>query len=476
MSFCVVGIIGLQLFWNYQNYKSTVKVFDHDINEALNKAVDRETDQRQDQIVARFKKWLADTSFITITCDYNNHDSATVFHTRDTHPKFKGGKSFTFGLADFTKKLKRITPEAKAYMINHFGDMILKDHLKQGVIYNYTQKLGDSLDKVFKASRVNKAALGKLFKEELAQKNIRVPFAVNPRKGAMPYLTHTVNSDLRKPYHTDLVYAGFESPNSYFFKEMKWVIVSSLLLIAITLCCFTYTVKTLLSQHKLAALKDDFINNMTHELNTPLASIKITAEALKSFDHNPHTRLEYLDIISYQVDKLTGLTGQILNTGKLLKASERTWTGINLNELVQKAIFDLKPQSDKQGALINYTGVAKELHIKGETTSLLNAFTNIIDNALKYTTRSPKVDINLSSCSGYAEIAFSDNGIGIPGEYRDKVFENFFRVPQGNTHNVKGYGLGLSYVSQVIKQHKGVISLSANQPYGSTIVIKLPLS
>ena len=92
MSFCVAGIICLQLFWNYQNYRSTVKTFDHDINEALNKAVGRETDQRQDQIVARFKKWLADTSFITITCDYKNRDSATVFHTRDTHPKFKEDK------------------------------------------------------------------------------------------------------------------------------------------------------------------------------------------------------------------------------------------------------------------------------------------------------------------------------------------------------------------------------------------------
>ena len=361
-------------------------------------------------------------------------------------------------------------------MIDHFGDIILKRDLKQGIIYDYTQKLGDSLNKVFIASRVNKAALGKLFKQELEQKNIRVPFMVNPDKGAMPYLTHTVNADLRKPYHTALVYAGFESPNTYFFKEMKWVIVSSLLLIAITLCCFTYTVKTLLSQHKLAILKDDFINNMTHELNTPLSSIKITAEALKNFDYNAQTQRGYLDIITYQVEKLTDLTGQILNTGKLLKANEHTWTGINLDELVQKAIFDLKPQSDKQGALINYTGVAEDLHIKGETISLLNAFTNIIDNALKYTTQLPKVDINLSAQGGYAEIVFSDNGIGIPKEYQDRVFENFFRVPQGDTHNVKGYGLGLSYVSQVIKQHKGFISVGTNQPYGSSIVIKLPLS
>jgi two-component system phosphate regulon sensor histidine kinase PhoR len=163
MVMCVTGIIGLQLFWNYQNYRSTVKTFDHDINEAMRTATDREMDQRRGLIVIRFKGWLADTALITVTCDYNNRDSNTVFHIHDRHPKYVEDKKrvFSFGLTDFKKKLKSITPAAKTYLINHFGDIILQRDLKDGTLYNYTQMLGDSLEKVYSESRTNRAALQK---------------------------------------------------------------------------------------------------------------------------------------------------------------------------------------------------------------------------------------------------------------------------------------------------------------------------
>lgn len=475
MVMCVAGIIGLQLFWNYQNYKTTVKNFDHDVNEALNKAVDREMDQRQQLIINRFKTWLADTSFITITVDHNNRDSNTVFHTTETHPKFKGEKGITFGFEDIPEKLNTLTPRAKSIFIDHFSDRILRNDLKNGFLYNYTPLLGDSLTKIYEASKANTLNIGKLFKEELSARDIHISFTFNPAKSSKPYLTRVVNAHFRRPYKQDLVYASLENPNTYFLKEMKWVLIGSLLLIAITICCFGYTVKTLLSQHQLAILKDEFINNMTHELNTPISSIKITAEALKSFKQTPETETEYLDIISYQAEKLTGLTTQILNTGRLINI-DKNQTVININELLQKAINDLKPQFDKSQAKVNYHTLQPALYVNGEATGLLAVFTNIIDNALKYNTNIPKIAITLSNQNAYAEVEFADNGIGIPVEYQEKIFEKFFRVPQGNLHNVKGYGLGLSYVSQIIIQHKGLVSASSNHPIGSIITIKIPLA
>lgn len=473
---CVTGIIGLQLFWNYQNYKTTVKNFDHDINEALNKAADREIDQRQQQIATRFKSWMADTTLITITCSLNEHYGNTVFHVKDTHPKYKDQNGFSFGLSSFTKKLTQITPAAKVVVINHVTDRMLRDDLKKGTVYFYTQRLGDSLTKVFEASKAAPVALSRFLKQELAVRNIYSSFVLNPPTNTQLYLSKVVNTNFRRPYQQDMVSIGFEDPNTYFLKKMKWIVIGSFLLIGITLCCFGYTVKTLLSQQKLAMLKDDFINNMTHELNTPISSIKITAEALKSFKHNPETQSEYLDIISYQAEKLTDLTTQVLNTGRLINTDKTHWTGINLNELLQQAIDDLKPQFDKHQALVNYHPLQPAPHIKGDAQGLLSAFTNIIDNALKYTTDIANINITLSSPNGYAQIAFADNGIGIPPGYREKVFEKFFRVPQGNLHNVTGYGLGLSYVSQVIGQHNGAVSVSANQPQGSIITLKIPLA
>ncbi|EHQ25072.1 sensor histidine kinase [Mucilaginibacter paludis] len=478
MSLCVTGIVGLQLFWNYQNYRTTVRAFDHDINEALNIAVAKETDQRQEQIVTKFKGWLADTSLIIITADHKNRDSMTVFYTRDAHPKFKEDKKSKsqFGLNDFKEKLDHITPKAKALMIKHFGDRILKRDLKEGIVYYYTQMLGDSLVKVFNASKVKPPDLEQLFKRELANKNINAPFVFNPTGQTGLYLTRKVNTNFRKPFKNDFVYAGIESPNTYFFKEMKWVIITSLLLIIITISCFTYTVRTLLSQQKLAELKEDFINNMTHELNTPISSIKITTEALKTFKYNPDIQREYLDMISYQSDKLQDLTSKILNTGRLIKNHSANWTEIDFNELVSAAINDLRPLIESHDAIVDYRPSEAAPSIRGDISSLRNVMVNLIDNALKYATGRPSVSIEVMALVNHAVIKITDNGIGIPREYHAQVFEQFFRVPQGNLHDVKGFGLGLSYVKQVIQQHHGEVTVADHQPTGSVFTIKLPLS
>lgn len=478
MSLCVTGIVGLQLFWNYQSYKITVKAFDHDINEALTSAVAKETDQRQDQIVKRFKGWLADTSLIIITADHKNRDSTTVFYTQDAHPKFREDikRKSQFGLQDFKEKLDHITPKAKAYMIEHFGDRILKRDLKQGTVYYYTQMLGDSLQKVFNGSRMNPQEIKILFRRELAARNIDAGFILNPQKKADLFLTKQVNTNFRKPYKNDFVYAGFENPYTYFFRKIKWVIISSLLLIFITIGCFAYTIRILFSQQKLAQLKEAFISNMTHELNTPISSIKITAEALKSFKHRPETTYEYLDIITYQADKLSKLTSQILNNSQLIKNDATNWTKINLNDLVVTAIYDLKSQSESNYAMIESRLPDVAPWITGDTSSLRNVLINLIDNAFKYTTATPRITIDVIVSAKQAVINVTDNGIGIPEEYHLAVFEQFFRVPQGNLHDVKGFGLGLSYVRQVIQHHKGEVTVINNMPSGSIFTIKLPLS
>lgn len=267
--------------------------------------------------------------------------------------------------------------------------------------------------------------------------------------------------------------AAFERPDIYFLKEMKWVIGSTLLLIGITLYCFGYTLKTLLSQHKLAELKDSFINNMTHELNTPLTSIRITSEALKNFKQTPETQREYLTIIDAQTGKLTNLVSQILNTNRMISASEKM-RPLEVNGLIQNAIKNLAPQIEDRHAQVTFSVNDESICINGEAEGLINAFTNIIDNALKYSSEKLCLVITLMKEGKYAAISFADNGSGVPEEYQGKIFEQFFRVPQGNTHTVKGYGLGLSYVKQVIARHQGSVSVCTNPTGGSIFTIRLP--
>lgn len=476
MSLCVAGIIGLQWFWNYQNYRSTVDAFQRDINESLNKAVDLEMAQRRQQLINQVKGWLADTSFIRITCDMNNRDSNTVFHINDRYPKFAGSRGTSFSITDFKPRLKHITPEAKKVLIEHFGERTVRSDLQKGFIYYYTPRLGDSLTVAFFKSHLRLRALDTIYRQQLKSKAIQASFSLNPANiASFVYLTHPVNASFHKPYKEEIVRAGFESPDSYFLRTMKWVMLTTLLLIAVSLICFGYTVKTLLSQQKLAELKDDFINNMTHELNTPLSSIKITAEALKTFAYEPERQREYLDIIGYQTEKLSDLTARILDTNRLVAASRQNWQPVELRGLLNQAIQDMAVRFARQQAIITYEPPENPLVVYGEAISLLTVFTNILDNALKYVPSPLKLTIHLMATNRWVEVTFADNGVGIPAEYRTSVFDPFFRVPQGNVHQVKGYGLGLSYVNRVLRQHRGSVTVGANEPTGSLFTIKLPL-
>lgn len=476
MSLCVAGIIGLQLFWNYQNYRSTVDTFQRDINESLRTAVDQEMAQRRQLLINQVKGWLADTSFIRITCDTKNRDSNTVFHLNDRYPKFTGDKGFSFGIRDFKPRLTHITPEAKQAFIDHFGEKTLRSALLKGDIYYYTQRLGDSLTVAFRRSHARMAVLDTLYRKQLQLKGIRTSFRLNPADTIQSaHLTKPVNAALHRPFQKDIVRAGFESPNDYFLKTMKWLILSSFGLFTVCLVCFGYTVKTLLSQQKLAELKDDFINNMTHELNTPLSSIKITAEALKKFAYEPERQKEYLDIIGYQTEKLADLTARILDTNRLVAASRQNWQPIDLRGLLDNAIADMAIRFATQQAIVTYEPPQEPVLVYGEAVSLLIVFTNIIDNALKYSAPNLRLAIRLTTTNQWVEVAFADNGLGIPAEYRTKIFDPFFRVPRGNVHDVKGYGLGLSYVNQVLRQHRGSVLVGTNEPIGSQFTIKLPL-
>ncbi|GAB3708523.1 HAMP domain-containing sensor histidine kinase [Spirosoma flavus] len=476
MALCIGGIIGLQLFWNYQNYRATVQSFQHDINQTLTQAVELEMAQRRQKLIDQMKQWLADTALIQITCDINNRDSNTVFHINDRYPKFTGSSGFTFGIGDLKPKLTRVSPALKTMVINHFADRRVRQDLQEGMIYYYTQRLGDRLKIAFEQSHVRLSELDRIYRDLLIAKGIDAKFLLTPtRRGGAGYWTQPVATSFRKPYVKEWVRARFEPPASYFVKTMRWVILSTFLLVAISLFCFGYTAKTLLSQQKLTQLKDNFINNMSHELNTPLTSIKITAEALKSFSHPPQVQKKYLDIITYQADKLTGLTTQILNANRRTTLPNEPWQVVNIGQLLEQAIQEHSLRHTLPDTWITYQPPGKPVLAKGLTNSLLAVFTNVLDNAVKYRSAHPQLDIRLTAKNRWVDISFADNGIGIPVEYRTQIFEPFFRIPRGNVHDVKGYGLGLSYVRQILTQHGGSIRAEANEPQGSLFWIRLPL-
>jgi signal transduction histidine kinase len=357
--------------------------------------------------------------------------------------------------------------------------------LKNGSAYYYTEHLGELLSNTFKNDRLDIKLLEAIYRQELAQRDIDDKFDLKFSKyifkgwnapseslSGYNYSTRRFKYGFHKPMIG--INAYFINPRLIFFQKMKWVLLSSLLLISITIGCYIYTVKTMLSQKKLARLKDDFVNNMTHELKTPVATIGIAAEAIQDFNLGKASADEYLGIIRYQASNLTNLIDQILKSilhdQGIISLSRQQ---IGLRDMIKNCIQQYQPQLQAKNAVLNIILPANELYVMGDAIHIGNVLANLFDNAIKY--GSENISIEAKIVTEWVHISFSNDGAVIPAEYMDKVFDKFFRVPSGNIHNVKGYGLGLSYARNVVQQHGGSLTLTSIKK-ATIFTIKLPLA
>ncbi|MDP9078605.1 MAG: HAMP domain-containing histidine kinase [Bacteroidota bacterium] len=487
MAFCTTFLLCLQLYWNYKAYQSSVKAFKSESNSALSDAVEHLTNMRRDEFAAKYKTWLADTSLVSITCKVNTTYHSTVFTIADKHQKVAGSKSISFSIDTFKQQLSAINNTTKAFIINYFVKTNVYNQLKLKEVYFVTQNLGDSLNNAYKRDRLNRAQLDSLFKVELLKRDINTPhrfyitnFSVKKfsevNKPAKGYSFATLAYNYGFSSSQKAISAWFPDPDLVFFRQMKWLLLSSLILIAITVFCFTYTVKTILRQKKLAELKNDFVNNMTHELKTPVATINIAAEAIQDFNLSKASADEYLGIIRYQAGNLTNLIDQILkNVVSEQENINLNLTKVNTGELTGRVIKDYKPQSTAANISVNNTSSDNHLIALADESLLKNAIANLLDNAIKYSGKGAVINIDQSAENGNIIIKVSDNGPGIPQQYHDKVFDRFFRVPSGDIHNVKGYGLGLSYAKSIIERHKGALTLISKEGSGTEFIISIPL-
>ena len=273
--------------------------------------------------------------------------------------------------------------------------------------------------------------------------------------------------------------AGSIFINSNFFTDANGVVVSNyrhyifwkllpqmffvLILLSLTATAFVVTFKSLKAQIKLSFLKDDFISNMSHELKTPIATVKVALEALNNYNiiDDPKLSREYLGMATSEMDRLELLATRVLNTslletGKIYVQQESH----DLKELVEGVLQSLQPRLRQHNAKVSFYAGGDRFPVHVDVLHMQGVLVNLIDNSLKYGIAPVCINIDLSEVGGKVRLALTDNGPGIPEEYKEKVFEKFFRVPTGNLHNTKGYGLGLSYVAQVMRQHKGNIAVN----------------
>jgi two-component system, OmpR family, phosphate regulon sensor histidine kinase PhoR len=373
-----------------------------------------------------------------------------------------------------------------------YSDSTTKDTMVHGrmmkdrIIVNRLEKrrtpmmVRTSLGESLKISEVDSS-----YRQELKNAKVNIGFEIGVHKingNPKAFMDSVDEKGLKTQFEivglsNSLAYqANLYETTTYLLGRITYPILISVLLITLTTASFVFLYRNLLAQRRLAVIKNDFISNITHELKTPIATVNVAIEALKNFNaaENPERTKEYLEISSSELQRLSLLVDKVLKLSLFEnKEIDLKKERFDLKDLTEDVIKTMQLQLQNKKATLNFNATGEIFSIEADKLHITSVIYNLLDNALKYSPDNPKISITLIEQRNSIELMVQDNGIGIPAEYKEKIFDKFFRVPHGNMHNIKGYGLGLSYVHHVIHKHNGSIEVESEEGNGCTFKVNL---
>jgi two-component system phosphate regulon sensor histidine kinase PhoR len=423
-----------------------------------------------------------------------NHD--TIFYLIDINPRL-GAQVVAMPKIDseLQASLKKLRGEqVRERTENREKIALYRDSLKivrigaQSSIFEDLVKQTEKANIPFnKRIQFQREFIDTVLKTELLSRGITIPYnyqVTSPNADSVIFF-RTANTDVkfvdnntyRSPlFPKEVLGSGgmlmitFLNKNSYMFKNMGMVLVSSVGLLFILVSCFAYTIFIIFRQKKISEMKTDFINNMTHEFKTPVATIMIASEALKDPEiTEDQQRIKKLANIIYDENvRLGSHIERVLNIAKIdrddLKIEHKS---IEMNGLISSVTDSMELQLQKSNTRLVLDLKAEIDIIKGDDLHLSNVLFNLIDNAIKYNADDPEITISTQNIGSKLVVRVRDNGIGMSRDQLSKIFDQFYRIPTGNLHDVKGFGLGLSYVSNIIKMLQGEIHVKSERDKGS---------
>lgn len=254
-------------------------------------------------------------------------------------------------------------------------------------------------------------------------------------------------------------------------------LAASLLFVGIILGCFIYTIYVILFQKKLSEMKTDFINNMTHEFKTPIATISLATDSIVSprVSSDPAKVQRFAHIIKQENKRMNDQVEKVLQMAKLDKSKLRlNLTEVDLNDVVTDAAVYIGLQVEPRGGTVETNLQAEPAIVEGDLTHISSLINNLLDNANKYSPESPKILVSTRNVSKGIEVTVKDHGLGMTREARKNIFDRFYRVHTGDRHDVKGFGLGLSYVKTITEVHNGTINVKSELGKGSSFIVTFP--
>ncbi|WP_134088978.1 sensor histidine kinase KdpD [Olivibacter sp. XZL3] len=392
------------------------------------------------------------------------------------------------------EQIKRYEEQEKIKQATQFFDSYMSNAQKSAtsVIENLANDF--ELAKQPLKKRVNPSYIERELREELLHRKINLPFNMVITEGSDDSVLFQMASfnghfNTKNSYATLLfpnsmikssgkLAINFPSRTSLLLGSMGVMLGSSAALLLVLIGCFTYTIFIILRQKKISEMKTDFINNMTHEFKTPVATIMIASESLKDPEIVADAkRVDKLASIIYDENvRLGNHIERVLNIAKIDKGDLKLdRQELNLNDLVTAVIDSMDLQLKKREARVDLQIKASNPVLYGDEFHLSNVVFNLIDNAIKYSKGAPEITIKTKNVGNHIHITVADKGIGMTRDQLSKIFEQFYRVSTGNLHDVKGFGLGLSYVHDIIKRMKGTVKVKSEKNKGTEFELILPI-
>ncbi len=514
MGISMIGLVSFQLYWINSALKINEERFNQDVHQALNKVASKL--EQQEALFTISNSF--ETTFDLSELDSLSFDTLTLV---DRIPKIKLSNDQDSALEDHSRL--QVSVEQEGFKLDFEQDNTLKarslgenDDQKLALEIKKIQQKADSIKEKNKLrsksemvtiildelltgkrkmeNRFQPEQLDSLLRMEFLNQGINLSYQYGVLDQAEDTLIY-INTDEQDPSlllsdlrvtlfpndiigNTNFLLVHFPNQQEYLIGKIWLPLFLAAILILIVIACFAYAIITILRQKKLSTIKNDFINNMTHEFKTPISTISLATEALqdRSMTKNQGLVDRYLKIIDVENHRLSRQVEKVLQIASLEKEDFKLKIEeVDVHKAIEKVLENITLQVEKKGGNITTDFKATSQIIPADEHHLTNIFYNLLDNANKYTDKPPMINITTDDAPGKGIwIRIIDNGIGMTKEVINKIFDKFYRKPTGNLHDVKGFGLGLAYVKALIEAHGGDIHVKSSAGKGSVFEIFLP--
>jgi two-component system phosphate regulon sensor histidine kinase PhoR len=461
MASSLVALLLFLGFWLYKGYEEAESVMLQQGNLLYKESLQQVEDSLFQQVIQAFITRVQTGDSLTMLRDSTAQRliDLSVRHVGKTRPfeTLSEGPPQEAGLGSrITLRIDSIDSEP--------GDtMIFLEGFDTRIETRVYQEKDPQLD-----SMVRRTFLRKLYATDLPRQFGFRPITVDTTEGKLAPSNFA-------PFHQQELY--FEQAAPYLLGKLSGQLIFSFFLFGLTALAFGVLYRSNQRALQYTQLKNDFISNMTHELKTPITTVGVAIEAIRGFvaANDREKMLEYLQISEHELGRLTLLVDKVLKLSMFeneVPTLKREPLDIRL--VARRVIDAMTIQVEQQHGRVAFSATGEDFSLRGDEVHLTNVLYTLMDNSLKYSLERPVLSLAIEADEQRLTLRLQDNGMGIPAAYQDKVFDRFFRVPAGDRHNVKGYGLGLTYVADIIHRHGGSIQLESAAGQGTTFIIELP--